>query len=54
MAIPEFACGMNSFITPIIYNSFGHLAYPLFFSAILCILSFICGIILCILDKKND
>ncbi|CAD8173510.1 unnamed protein product [Paramecium octaurelia] len=54
MAIPEFACGLNSFITPIIYNSFGHLAYPLFFSAFLCFLSFICGVALCILDKKND
>ncbi|CAD8086990.1 unnamed protein product [Paramecium primaurelia] len=43
MAIPEFACGMNSFITPIIYNAFGLLAYPLFFSAFLCFLSFICG-----------
>lgn len=52
--MPELASAANSFVTPMIYDKFNGLEYPLFFSVILCFLSFLCGIILCILDKKHD
>lgn len=54
MTVPELASAANSFITPMLYDSYEGLTYPLFFSVILCIFSFICAVVLCILDKKNE
>ncbi|CAK74433.1 unnamed protein product (macronuclear) [Paramecium tetraurelia] len=54
MTIPELASAANSFLTPILYESYEGLTYPLFFSVILCVFSFICAVVLCILDKKNE
>ena len=54
MTVPELASAANSFLTPILYESYEGLAYPLFFSVILCIFSFVCAVVLCILDKKDE
>ncbi|CAK59984.1 unnamed protein product (macronuclear) [Paramecium tetraurelia] len=54
MTMPEIASAANSFVTPTIYDHFNGLTYPLFFSVFLCFLSFICGVVLCILDRNND
>jgi MFS family permease len=54
MTMPEVASAANSFITPMMYDKFNGLAYPLYFSVFLCFLSFLCGIVLCILDRKNE
>jgi hypothetical protein len=54
MTIPEIASAANSFVTPLIYDQYEGLTYPLFFSVILCVFSFVCAVILCILDKKEE
>ncbi|CAD8084472.1 unnamed protein product [Paramecium primaurelia] len=54
MTVPELASAANSFLTPMLYESYQGLTYPLFFSVILCIFSFVCAVVLCILDKKNE
>lgn len=52
MTVPELASAANSFFTPMLYEYFNGLTYPLFFSVILCVFSFICAAILCFLDKR--
>lgn len=52
--MPELASAANSFVTPLLYDKFEGLTYPLFFSVLLCFFSFICGAVLCFMDKKND
>lgn len=54
MTMPELASAANSFVTPLLYDKFEGLSYPLFFSVFLCFLSFISGAALCLMDKRND
>lgn len=54
MTVPEIASAANSFITPLIYDKFKTLSYPLFFSVILCIFSFSCALLIIIIDRKAD
>lgn len=54
MTVPELASAANSFITPLIFDHYQHLALPLFFSVILCIFSFLCAILIVIIDKRAD
>lgn len=51
---PELGNALNSFLTPVIYESTHSLGAPLFVSVGFCILSVICGIILVIIDMKAD
>ena len=43
---------LNSLITPLLYN--GNLAHPLYVGGVICACSLVFGILLCILDAKED
>jgi len=54
MTVPEIASAVNSLLSPILYEHFQELSYPLFFSVFICFFSAICALILIWLDKKAD
>ena len=54
MTVPELASALNSITTPLIYDIYGSLALPLFVSVGICALSFVCAVLLAIMDKKAD
>ncbi|CAD8068369.1 unnamed protein product [Paramecium primaurelia] len=54
MTVPELASAANSFLTPIIYESYKGLTYPLFFSVILCIFSFVSAVGQFIIEEQED
>lgn len=54
MTVPELASALNSITTPLIYDIYGSLALPLFVSVGVCSLSFVCAVLLALMDKKAD
>jgi hypothetical protein len=54
MTVPEIASALNSLLSPLIYEHYNELSYPLFFSVLVCIFSNFCAIILIVLDRKAD
>jgi MFS family permease len=51
---PELGNALNSYLSPIVYESTQSLGAPLFLSVGFCVLSVICGVILVYIDMKAD
>ncbi|CAM6006142.1 unnamed protein product [Sphagnum balticum] len=54
VTFPELGNALNSYLTPIIYNSTDSLGTPLLVSVFICIVSLICALTAAFLDKKAD
>lgn len=53
-SIPKLGSSLNSLITPRLYNLQGGLTIPLLMGTIICVISWIYGIFLCCMDRKNE
>ena len=54
VTFPELGNALNSFVTPMIYESSGNLGTPLLVSVFICLVSLTCAIAAAYLDKKAD
>lgn len=54
MTVPEIASALNSLLSPQIYEHYQELAYPLFFSVLVCVFSAFCAVVLILLDREAD
>ena len=54
IAIARIGSVMNSALTPILYNVNEGYFLPLFIGLLLCVGSFLCGLVLCYVDKKAE
>lgn len=53
-SIPKLGSSLNSLLTPRFYNVHDNLSLPLLMGAIICIISWICGIMLGCMDRRNE
>ena len=53
-SIPKLGSSLNSLMTPRLYNVHDNMTLPLLMGTILCVVSWICGIFLCCMDRRNE
>jgi len=53
-SIPKLGSSLNSLLTPRLYNYHKNLTLPLLMGTVICVISWICGIFLCCMDRRNE
>ena len=53
-SIPKLGSSLNSLVTPRLYNLHDSLTLPLLIGTVICVISWICGIVLCCMDRRNE
>jgi nitrate/nitrite transporter NarK len=54
VTFPELGNALNSYLTPLIYESAGNLGTPLLVSVFVCLISLVCALGAAYIDKKAD
>ena len=54
MTVPEVGSALNSLLSPLLFNWSDTITLPLFFSVILCFISFLAAVALVLLDRKAE
>jgi nitrate/nitrite transporter NarK len=54
LSFPKLGSAMNSFVSPMVQAEYGSLGFTLFIGLLVVLFSWVCGIMLILLDKENS